>query len=221
MHRRYANKVHTKKGYYEVYWRNPRSKNPWNNSCMATHHPSQKYQSKTNKTCCIQLEKENQTHSRFLLWTPTYGRACVGRPARTYMHQVCVDTEYSLEDLPGVMDDRDGWRETETGTALLTAQLSDGNILIKIRRSTKIFVFFEFIYFVLTYVLYIYVCFQLVAFVREHMWYKALLMGYSMRLELTLVFSINDLCLVRLIYIEVVVPLSWSVFTLVCFTRLW
>ena len=36
---------------------------------------------------------------------------------------------------------------------------------------------------------YIYVCFQLVAFVREHMWHKAFLMGYSMRLELTLVSS--------------------------------
>ena len=28
------------------------------------------------------------------------------------------------------------------------------------------------------------VCFQFVAFVREHMWHKAFLMGYSMRLEL-------------------------------------
>ena len=41
----------------------------------------------------------------------------------------------------------------------------------KIGRSTERFVFFKFIYFVLTYVLYI--CFQLVAFVREHMWHKA------------------------------------------------
>ena len=41
------------------------------------------------------------------------------------------------------------------------------------------------------------VCFQLVAFVREHMWLKALLMGYSMRLELTFVSSLNDLWLVR------------------------
>ena len=31
------------------------------------------------------------------------------------------------------------------------------------------------------------------AFVREHMWHKALLMVYLMRLELTLVSSINDL----------------------------
>ena len=33
-----------------------------------------------------------------------------------------------------------------------------------------------------------------------------------MRLELTLVSSINDLWLFRLVYVGVVVPLSWSVF---------
>ena len=55
---------------------------------------------------------------------------------------------------------------------------------------------------------YIYVCFQLVAFVREHVWHKAFLMGYLMRLELTLVSSINDPSLVRLIYIGVVVLFS-------------
>ena len=32
---------------------------------------------------------------------------------------------------------------------------------------------------------YIRVCFHLVAFVKEHIWHKALLMSYSMRLELT------------------------------------
>ena len=70
------------------------------------------------------------------------------------------------------------------------------------------------------YMCYIYVCFQLVAFVKEHVWHKAFLMGYSMRLELTLVSSTNDPWLVKLVYIGVVVPLSWSVITLVCFTRL-
>ena len=44
------------------------------------------------------------------------------------------------------------------------------------------------------------VCFQLVAFVRENIWYKALLMGYSMRLELTLVCSLNDFQLVMYLY---------------------
>ena len=50
------------------------------------------------------------------------------------------------------------------------------------------------------------------------MWHKALLMGYSVKLEITLVSSINDLWLARLVYIGVVVTLSRSVFTLVCFT---
>ena len=43
------------------------------------------------------------------MWTPLYGRAKVGRPARTYIQQVCADTGCSLEDLPGVMDNTDGW----------------------------------------------------------------------------------------------------------------
>ena len=39
--------------------------------------------------------------------------------------------------------------------------------------------------------IYIYICFQLVAFVREHIWHKALLMGYLVRFELTLVHSLS------------------------------
>ena len=50
----------------------------------------------------------------------------------------------------------------------------------------------------------------------EDVWHKAFLMWYSMRLELTLVSSINDPWSVKLVYIGVVVPLSWSVFTFVC-----
>ena len=49
--------------------------------------------------------------SDILLWTPTHGRAKAGRSARTYIQQLCTDTGCSLEDLPGAMDDRDGWRE--------------------------------------------------------------------------------------------------------------
>ena len=41
-----------------------------------------------------------------------------------------------------------------------------------------------------------------------------------MRLELTLVSSLNDFWLVRQVYIGVILILSWSVFTLVCITRL-
>ena len=49
--------------------------------------------------------------SDVLLWTPTYGRAKAGRPARTYIQQLCEDTGCSPEDLPGAMNDREKWRE--------------------------------------------------------------------------------------------------------------
>ena len=46
-----------------------------------------------------------------LLWTPTYARVKVGRPARTYIQQLCEDTGCSPEDLPEAMNDREKWRE--------------------------------------------------------------------------------------------------------------
>ena len=46
-----------------------------------------------------------------LLWTPTHGRAKAGQPARTYIQQLCEDTECSSEDLPEAMNDREKWRE--------------------------------------------------------------------------------------------------------------
>ena len=49
--------------------------------------------------------------SDVLLWTPSYGQAKAGRPARTYIQQLCEDTECSPEDLPGVMKDGEEWRE--------------------------------------------------------------------------------------------------------------
>ena len=49
--------------------------------------------------------------SDVLLWTHTYGRAKAGRPARTYIQQLCEDTGCSSEDLPEAMNDREKWRE--------------------------------------------------------------------------------------------------------------
>ena len=48
--------------------------------------------------------------SDVLLWTPTYGRAKAGRPAQTYIQQLCEDTGCSPEDLPEEMNDREKWR---------------------------------------------------------------------------------------------------------------
>ena len=50
--------------------------------------------------------------SDVLLWTPTHGCARVGRPARTYIQQLCEDTGCNPEDLPEAMSDREKWRET-------------------------------------------------------------------------------------------------------------
>ena len=46
-----------------------------------------------------------------LLWIPTHGRAKAGRPARTYIQQLCEDTGCCPEDLPRAMNDREEWRE--------------------------------------------------------------------------------------------------------------
>ena len=57
------------------------------------------------------LRSKDELISDILLWSPSHGRAKAGRPARTYIQRFCTDTGYSLEDLPGAMDDREGWRE--------------------------------------------------------------------------------------------------------------
>ena len=53
----------------------------------------------------------DQLISVALLWTPTYGQANAVRPARTYIQQLCEDTECSPEDLPEAMNDMEKWRE--------------------------------------------------------------------------------------------------------------
>ena len=49
--------------------------------------------------------------SDVLLWTCSYGQPKAGRPARTYIQQLCEDTGCSPEDLPEAMNDREKWRE--------------------------------------------------------------------------------------------------------------
>ena len=49
-----------------------------------------------------------------LLWTPSHGQAKAGRPARTYIQQLCEDTGCSPKDLPEAMNDRERWWERVT-----------------------------------------------------------------------------------------------------------
>ena len=63
-------------------------------------------------TKTIQVRRTRHAgHCDVLLWTPTYGQAKAGRPARTYIQQLCEDTGCSPEDLPEAMNDREKWRE--------------------------------------------------------------------------------------------------------------
>ena len=59
-----------------------------------------------------------------LLWTPAYGRAKAGRPARTHIQQLCEDTGCSAEDLPEAVNDREKWRE-RSGISVLVAGHDD------------------------------------------------------------------------------------------------
>ena len=49
--------------------------------------------------------------SDVFLWTTLCDRAKAGRPAGTYIQQLCEDTGFSPEDLPEAMNDREEWQE--------------------------------------------------------------------------------------------------------------
>ena len=49
--------------------------------------------------------------SDVFLWTPSHGRAKAGRPARTYIQQLCEDTGCSPEYLLEAINEREEWRE--------------------------------------------------------------------------------------------------------------
>ena len=62
----------------------------------------------------------DEQKSYILMWIPSHGRAKAGRPSLTYIQQLCADAGWRLEDLPGAMDDSDGWwdrvREVHAGS---------------------------------------------------------------------------------------------------------
>ena len=62
------------------------------------------------------------------LWTPSHRRTKVRRPARTYTQQLWADRGVCLEDLPGVMDNRDGERRSRT--SVLAAWHDDDDDII-------------------------------------------------------------------------------------------
>ena len=81
--------------YVSIYY----TRNDCLNSTRRTRHAGHCWRSK------------DELISDVLLWTPTYGCARAGRPARTYIQQLCEDTGCNPEDLPEAINDREKWRE--------------------------------------------------------------------------------------------------------------
>ena len=90
-----------------------------NNSTVLTRHQLYGHLSPITKTIKVRRSRhaghcwrsKDELISHVLLWTPTYGQAKAGRPARTYIQQLCEDTGCNPEDLPEAMNDREKWRE--------------------------------------------------------------------------------------------------------------
>ena len=84
-------------------------------SCQQHHSKHQLYGQLPPITKTIQVRRtrhaghcwrsRDEFMSDVLLWTPTYGQARAGRPARTYIQQLCENTGCSPEDLPEAMND--------------------------------------------------------------------------------------------------------------------
>ena len=64
-------------------------------------------------------KSKDEIVSDVLLWTPAYGQSKAGRPARTFIQQLCDDTGCNPEDLPEAMNDRETWGERESGISVL------------------------------------------------------------------------------------------------------
>ena len=52
-----------------------------------------------------------RSKDELISWTTAYGQATAGRPAWTYIQQLCGDTGCSPEDLPEAMNDKEKWQE--------------------------------------------------------------------------------------------------------------
>ena len=89
-------------------WRQHPHKTPTGRP-LASHHEN--YTNRRTRRAGHCWRSKDKLISDVLLWTPVYGQAKAGRPARTYIQQLCEDTGCSPEDPPKAMNDREKWRE--------------------------------------------------------------------------------------------------------------
>ena len=100
--------------YCEQYWTSPGGNTPHQ---LYGHLPpiTKTIQVRRTRHAGHCWRSRDEVISDVLLWTPTYGWAKAGRPARTYIQQLCEDTECSPEDLPEAMNDTEKWRKGGQG----------------------------------------------------------------------------------------------------------
>ena len=82
-------------------WTSPGSNTPQDTNCTATCPLSRKlFKLGRTRHAGHCWRSRDELIRDVLLWIPTHGRAKAGRPARTYIQQLCEDTGCCPEDLP-------------------------------------------------------------------------------------------------------------------------
>ena len=127
----------------EQYWTSPGGNTPQSSSCTDTYHPSQKLSVRQTRHAGHCWRSRDEIISDVLLWIPSYGRAKAGWATRTYIQQLCEDMGCSPEDLPKVMNDREGWQERVRDICVMAWQDDDDDTM-----TDQIIMFYLFVFFI-------------------------------------------------------------------------
>ena len=103
---------------YELYWNKSWKQNLTKQLLYGHRLPIFKtIQIRWTKHVGNSRRSKNELISNVPIWTPSHGRASVGRPARTHLHHISTNSGNSLEDMHEAMDDRDKWQERDRGSS--------------------------------------------------------------------------------------------------------
>ena len=90
---------------------------------LAPHHKTIQVRRTRHAGHC--WRSKDELISDVLLWTPIHGFASMGRPARTYIQQLCEDTGCNPVDLPEAISDIYIYGDIRSGISAHTARYDD------------------------------------------------------------------------------------------------
>ena len=96
---------------WELYWTTRRGNTPKRAAVRPPTPITKTIQIRQTRHARHCWKSKDELMSDVQRWTLSHSWTKVGRPVRTYVQQLCVDTGCILEDLMGAMDDRDRWRQ--------------------------------------------------------------------------------------------------------------